>query len=172
MFSWVLWAILAYYGTEGGDHGNLQIIAHSSEAQVTTGLVTGIWRGGSLVGPRPYLVGLNTVSRKIVSELSYIIGHSAGVRELPGMGRTPIHLVVRSVSVVVEESRVWKKGSSLSQPGNVTQILISEWFEALVIISFSGQGCCACPFTVTLGQENTKRHPSRSPEFHTYSVLP
>lgn len=124
------------------------------------------------MGPRPYLVGLNTVSRKIVSELSYIIGHSAGVRELPGMGRTPIHLVVRSVSVVVEESRVWKKGSSLSQPGNVTQILISEWFEALVIISFSGQGCCACPFTVTLGQENTKRHPSRSPEFHTYSVLP
>ena len=74
--------------------------------------------------------------------------------------------------IVVEESRVWERGGFLSQPDNVIHIHISEGFEPLVIIAFSGQDCCACPFTVTFGQGNTERHPSVSPEFHTCSLLP
>lgn len=74
--------------------------------------------------------------------------------------------------IVVEEIRVWERGGFLSQPDNVTHILISEGFEPLVINSFSGQDCCACPFTVTFGQGNTERHPNVSPEFHTCSLLP
>ena len=75
-------------------------------------------------------------------------------------------------SIVVEENRVCKRGGFLSQPDNVTHIFISEGFEPLVIISFSGQDCCVCPFTVTFRQGNTKRHLSVSPEFHTSSLLP
>ena len=70
--------------------------------------------------------------------------------------------------IVVEESRVWERGGFLSQPVNVTHIPILEGFEPLAIISFSGQDCCACPFTVTFGQGNTERHPSVSPELHMF----
>ena len=41
-------------------------------------------------------MGFDAVWREVVSGLSYILGHPAGVKELLGVGKTHVHLVVTS----------------------------------------------------------------------------
>lgn len=52
------------------------------------------------------------VARWVVSELSYIVRHAAGVAELLGRGKTPTCLVARSVrsealGVVVQKNKIF-----------------------------------------------------------------
>lgn len=49
---------------------------------------------------------------------------------------------------------------------------VTEGSGLLVTMPFSGQVGCTCPFTITVEQGSSKRHPSGSFGCHSYSSLP
>lgn len=49
---------------------------------------------------------------------------------------------------------------------------VTEGSGLLVTMPFSGQDGCTCPFTITVEQGSSKRHPSGSFGCHSYSSLP
>lgn len=79
--------------TQGGGHGNLLSVACRSEAQVPTCVSKWLLKWGwvSLLGLSPPLVESDTVTRRTVSELSWIAGCLVGVWELVvgGVGTPP-----------------------------------------------------------------------------------
>lgn len=87
MFCWVLWAILV--NSSNWRRRSLEPpICSQSVRRLTPGLMTGIWSRGWSLSPLP--VGSDSISRNIVSELSWILGHPACILGLlVGVGKAP-----------------------------------------------------------------------------------
>ena len=59
--------------------------------------------------------------------------------------------------------------SVFTQQGLVAYLMATQTLlpnRPSATMSFSGQGCCTCPFTVKMGQGGTKRCPAESPRFY------
>ena len=83
VLSWGLWGLIANYQTSRRGSWQPSSLQPVGQMYVRSGLVIGVWRGGSLVGLNPKPVRSEANSGWMVSELSQIVGHPATVhREL------------------------------------------------------------------------------------------
>lgn len=86
MLLWVLWDLLANSSNPGGGHWNLRSVTGQSGAWVMIWVWDCPLAGGGLVWLSPPPVGPDAVSRQILSELSWMVGHPTGA-----VGKPPIH---------------------------------------------------------------------------------